>query len=84
VLENGHAIALEMLVEGYAVAGAAKEIGVRALALLERLLAEIEAVEFDQIEGTEHCCVVMVAITEEFENREPLPIDDNGLAINDA
>jgi len=31
---------------------------------------EIEAVEFDQIEGTEHCCVVMVAITEEFENRK--------------
>jgi hypothetical protein len=34
--------------------------------------------EFDQIEGTEHCYVVMVAITEEFEDREPLPIGGFG------
>jgi hypothetical protein len=51
VLENGHAITREVLVEGYAVAGLMQEIREHALALLEWLLAEIEAVEFDQIEG---------------------------------
>jgi len=56
----------------------------RALAVFERLLAKIKAVEFDQIEGAEHCYVVMVAMTEKFEDREPLPIDDNGFARSQA
>ena len=82
--EDDLAVAVEMLVEGDTIVDAANEIAQRLFTILERHPTEVFAVEFDQIEGTEHCCVVMVAITEEFENREPLPIDDNGLAINDA
>jgi hypothetical protein len=80
LLEDNAAISREMLVEGNAVASVVeKKMGERALAVFERLLAEIEAVELDQIEGAEHGHVVAVAITKEFEDRESLAIDDNGL-----
>jgi hypothetical protein len=62
----------------------AEEIGQLILAMLERLLAEIEAVELDQVEGAEHRGMIVMPITEEFEDREPLPVDDDRLTVDDA
>jgi len=50
-----------MLVESNAVAGTVREIGELILAPLERLLAEIEAVELDQVEGAEQSGMVETA-----------------------
>ena len=84
MLENDQAITCEMLVEGYTVADATKEIGEHVLALLERPLPQIKTVELDQIESAQHRGVVMLAKTEEIEDRQALPIDDDRLAIDDA
>ena len=73
-----------MLVEGNAVTGGPEKIGQPILASLERLLAEIEAVELDQVEGAEHRGMVVMPIAKEIEHREPLAIDDDRLAVDDA
>jgi hypothetical protein len=50
MFEDGRAIADEMLIEGNTVADASEELGEPRLALLERLPAEVGAVELDQVE----------------------------------
>jgi hypothetical protein len=62
-------IAWEVLVEGYAIACGAEEISERAFAVFKRLLAEIIAVELDQIEGAEHCHIIVIPIAEQIEDR---------------
>ena len=65
MLENGRAVASEVLVEGYAVADATKEISESVLPVLERPLAKLEAVELDQVEGAQHRGMVVMPIAEE-------------------
>ena len=84
MLENGHAVACEVRIKSNAVTGTAKEIGEHILTMLERLLAEIVAIELDQVEGAKHSGMIMVAIAKKIEDREAIPIDNNGLAINDT
>jgi hypothetical protein len=75
----------EVLVEGHAIASGSEEIGQRALALLERLLAEIVPIEaLDEVEGAEYGGTVMVPIAKEIENRKTRPIDDDRLPVDDA
>ena len=83
-LKMVRAVAVKMLVEGDSVAGVAEKIGEHGLALLERLLAKVLAVEFDQVEGAEHGGMVVMPIAEEVEHREARLIDDDRLAIDDA
>ncbi len=45
---------------------------------------EVFAVEFDQIEGTEHGSVVAKSITESVEYREAAFVDHDGLTVHDA
>ena len=71
MLENDQAITCEMLVEGYAVADATKEIGEHVLALLERPLPQIKTVELDEIESAQHRGVVMLAKTRRSKTDRP-------------
>jgi hypothetical protein len=68
VLEDGRTVTFEVLVKGYAIAWFAKEISERVFAGLERLLAEVVAVELDQVEGAEHGGMVVVPVAEEIED----------------
>jgi hypothetical protein len=52
--------------------------------VLERLPPKVLAVEFDQVEGTEHGGIVILAVADEVEDREPGLIDDYRLAIERA
>jgi hypothetical protein len=52
MLENDQAITCEMLVEGYTVADATKEIGEHSLAVPGAAAPAGPRVQFDQIEGT--------------------------------
>ena len=54
--EDRRAVAGEMRIIGNAVAGISEEIGELRLAVLERLLAEVLAVELDQIERAQNSC----------------------------
>ena len=82
--EDDLAVAVEMLVEGDTVVDAANEIAQRLFTILERHPTEVFAVEFDQIEGTEHGGVVAKPITESVEYREAASVDHDGLTVYDA
>jgi hypothetical protein len=49
--EDVRAVAVEMLIEGDAIANVSEEIGERCLAIFQRLPAKVLAVEFDEIES---------------------------------
>ena len=84
VLENGRAVALVMLIEGDPVAGVSEQIGEHGLAVLDRLPPEVLAVEFGQVESAEHGGVIVMPIADQIEDREPVRVDDDGLAVERA
>ena len=84
VPEDDFPVAVEMLIEGDAVVRAAEEIGQRVLPILKACPSDILAVEFDEIEGTEHSGVVAKPIPESVEYREAAFVDHDGLAVHDA
>ena len=63
MLEDGRAVTLEVLVRGYAIASVSEEISQHALAVLERLPAEVVAVKLDEIEGAEHSDIVVIVMS---------------------
>ena len=71
MFEDGRTVAGEMRVEGDPVAGAAEQIGEHSLAALERLPSEVLAVDFDQVESAEDSGMVILAVADEVEDREP-------------
>jgi len=84
MLEDGHAIALEMLVEGDTVAEAAQEFGKRCLAVFEWLPPEVRAVHLDQVESAQDGRVVAQPVAEDIEDLESVLVDHDGLAIDHA
>jgi hypothetical protein len=84
MIEDDSTIAGEMLVEGDPVARSAKQIGEHGFAALKRLPPKVLPVQFDQVESTEHDGIVILAIAEEVEDREPVLIDDDRLAVERA
>jgi hypothetical protein len=73
-----------MDIEDNAVGPPAQQFGQSALALLERRPAQVLAVKFDQVEGTEHGGVVVLLVADQVKDREAVLIDNNRLAIDDA
>jgi hypothetical protein len=73
-----------MLIERDPVASVLEQIGEHRLAALDRLPPKVLAVEFDQIESAEHSGVVVLPIADQVEDREPVRIDDDGLAVERA
>ena len=61
-----------------------RRVGQRVLSILKPRPAKVFAVEFDQIEGTEHGGVVAKPITESVEYREAAFVDHDGLTVHDA
>ena len=84
MLEDVRDVPRKILVEGNSVAGVSEKISEHGLALLERLLAKIIAVELDQVEGAENRRMIVMPIAEEIEHGQARPIDDDRLAIDDA
>jgi hypothetical protein len=70
MLKDGHAVPRKILVEGNSVADVSEKISKRGLALLERLLAKIIAVELDQVEGAENRHMIAMPIAQEIERGE--------------
>ena len=68
---------LEAIVSG-------RPITLAVLGVLKPRPSKVFAVEFDQIEGTEHGGVVAKPITESVEYREAAFVDHDGLTVNDA
>ena len=73
-----------MLIEGYPVASVLEQIGEHGLAALDRLPAEVLAVEFNQIERAQQGGVVVLAIADEVEDREAVRVDDDRLPVEHA
>ena len=73
-----------MLIEGYAVADVSEEIGERRLATLERLPAEVGAVELYEVESAQYGGVIANPIAENVEDREAAFVDHNTLTIDQA
>jgi hypothetical protein len=73
-----------MLIEGYAVADVSEEIGERRLATLERLPAEVGAVELYEVESAQYGGVIANPIAENVEDREAALVDHDGLTVEQA
>jgi len=84
VREDGRAVAFDMLVEPDAGAGLSHDGCERGLADLERVTAQIIAIQFDQVEGVQEHVPVMLAVADTLERCEPVVIARDGFPIDDA
>ena len=82
--EDGRAIALDMLVEPQAGGGLGEDRSERGLADLERIAAQIVAVQLEQIEGVEEHASIVPAVADTLERCEPVVIARDGFPIDDA
>ena len=82
--KDDRAVAVEVLVEGDAVAGVVEKGRQRVLSILKPRPAKVFAVESTHIEGTEHGGVVAKPIPERVEYREAAFVDYDGLAVHDT
>ena len=55
-----------------------------AFANLNRLPAQVFAVEFDQVESAEGHSMILAPIADQVEHRKPIVIDGDGLTIDHA
>ena len=69
LLEDNRAVACEVLIERDTVSGAAEEFSERGLALFEWLPTKVIAIQFDQVEGTEHGGIVKLPVAQQLEHR---------------
>jgi hypothetical protein len=78
--EDGRAVAFDMLVEPDTGAGLGQDRCKRGLVDLERVTAQVVAVQFDEAEGLQEHVPVMLAVADTLERCEPVgdsfPIDD--------
>src|SRR6266404_664127 len=65
--EDGRAVALDMLVEPNTGTGLGQDRYERGLADLERVTAQVVAVELDQVEGVQEHVAVMLAVVDTLE-----------------
>ena len=84
VREDDSAVGVKVFVEGDPVLHAAEEVGQRMLTILQPRPSEVLAVEFDQIEGTEHGGMIAEAKTERIKYRQAAFVHDNRLAVDYA
>ena len=70
--EDGGPVVLEMLAELDAARAAEQQYPQLFLAPLEREWSQIDAVEFQQVEGMEKCSAVMLSAVQELEFATPI------------
>jgi hypothetical protein len=73
-----------MLVEPNAGAGLGHDRCERGLADLERVTAQVVAVQLDEVEGIQEHVPVMLAVADALERCEPVVIASDGFPIDDA
>jgi hypothetical protein len=56
----------------------------RGLADLERITAQVVAIQLDQVEGVEEGVTVMASVADTLERGNAVIVTHNGLAIDDA
>ena len=76
--EDGRAVAFDMLVEPDAGSGLGQDRCERGLADLERVTAQVVAVQLDQVEGVQEHVPVMLAVADALERCEPVVIARDG------
>ena len=54
------------------------------LAFLDWTATQIPGINFDQVERAEHSRMVVTPVAQQAENRKPILVDDDGLAVNSA
>ena len=82
--EDGRAVAFDMLVEPDTGAGLGQDRCKRGLVDLERVTAQVVAVQFDEAEGLQEHVPVMLAVADTLERCEPIVIARDGFPIDDA
>jgi len=84
VAEDGRAVAFDMIIEPDAVSSLGQDRCERGLADLERVTAQVVAVQFDQVEGVQEHFPIMLAVADTLERCEPVVIARDGFPIDDA
>jgi hypothetical protein len=84
LLIDNIAVADVVLVECQARIRPVQQPDQRLLARLDRQLAQILAVEFEQVEGAEHGRVVVAPGPQQLEHREPGLVGNDGFAVDQA
>ena len=82
--EDGRAVALDMLVESDARSSLGHDRCERGLADLERVTAQIVAVQLDQVEGVEERPIVSAVVANKIKRGNAIVIASDGFAIDDA
>ncbi len=82
--EHRRAVIFDVVIEPNTVTSIGQKIGKRRLADLERIAAEIVAVQLDQIEGIEEHPGVVPVVTDAVEARHSALVAGDGLPIDDA
>ena len=82
--EDGRAVAFDMLVEPDTGTCLGPDRYERGLADLERVTAQVVAVQLDQVEGVQEHVPVMLAVADTLERCEPVVIAGDSFTIDDA
>ena len=84
MLEYGLAVPLVVLIQCDTRVRAADHFRQHALAVFDRLAAQVVSVDLDQIERTEHSGRTVPAPADQFEYRKTIAVADDCLAIRQA
>jgi hypothetical protein len=82
--ENSLTIALDMLIEPDAGAGLGHDRCERGLAALKRIMPQVVAVQFGEIEGVEEYALVSALVTDEIERGNAVVIAGDSFAVDNA
>src|ERR1700730_15140226 len=84
VMEDIRAVCLQMLIQSQAQRRSREKAAECCLANDERIVAQIIAVEFDQVEGVEENAIIVVPVTDAVERRYPILAARDRLSVDDA
>jgi hypothetical protein len=82
--EDDRAVVGVVLIEGDAFMGMTQKLCQKALALLDRRVPQILAVQFDQVEGAEDCGFARPLPADKIEHRKSVLVGDGLLAVDKA
>jgi hypothetical protein len=69
LLEDGWAIRVEVRVQRYAVPRIGQQLGKPRLAIFKLRPTQVLAIDFDQVEGAKQCSAVVLAVSQQVEDR---------------
>ena len=84
MLVNDRAVAAEMLIERDAIVQKSEQSGQPALAVLDRLRADVLAVDLKKVERAKHSAGVSAMSAYQIENRQAIVVADDGFPVDHA